>query len=307
MSMSEELGTVREVDLPAGKACVSRARRRSYGAAPARPVGQRRPLAKGGAGAGAGAPLHHAGPSARRPCQADARGCRPCRVDQGYPGLHAEIMLRARYVDELIAAGGFEQLVMLGAGYDSTAFRHSLPVGAQIFEVDSPQTQRAKRAAIERGGLEPMTPVTYCPCDFEIDSPANVLGESRFDAARTSLTIWLGVSPYLTLEAFRGALEDAASFTASGGRLVWDYIDADVVDGSTSKEGGRRAAEWVIRRGEPYLLGFTPDQGAAELERAGFRLVEHLRTDELAARFAPPAGVWCSTDPWMGVMLGERT
>lgn len=233
------------------------------------------------------------------------RGLR--RVDQRYPGLHAEIMLRARFVDGLIRAGGFDQLVMLGAGYDSTAFRHSLPPGARIFEVDSPQTQSGKRAVIERRRLEPMTPVTYCPCDFEIDSPAKVLGEARFDPGRTSLTVWLGVSPYLTLEAFRGALEDVASYTASGGRLVWDYIDRDVVDGTTSKEGGRRAAEWVARRGEPYLLGFTPDQAGAELERAGFRLVEHLRTGDLATRFAPPAGIWCDTDDWMGVILAERT
>ena len=148
--------------------------------------------------------------------------------------------------------------------------------------------------------------MTYCPCDFEIDSPAKVLGEAHFDPARTTFAIWLGVSPYLTLEAFRGALEDAASFTAFGGRLVWDYIDRDVIDGTTSKDGGRRAAEWVARRGEPYLLGFTPEQAAAELEQAGFRLVEHLRTDDLAARFAPAAGVWCSTDDWMGVMLAER-
>jgi hypothetical protein len=68
------------------------------------------------------------------------------RVDERYPGLHAEIMLRARYVDGLVEAANFEQLVLLGAGYDATAFRHQLGTSVRVFEVDSPQTQGAKRA-----------------------------------------------------------------------------------------------------------------------------------------------------------------
>jgi hypothetical protein len=70
--------------------------------------------------------------------------------------------------------------------------------------------------------------------------------------------------------------------------------------------GARRAAEWVAERGEPYLLGFTGEQARAELERAGFALVEQLPLPELAKRTAPPGGVWCRTDDWMSVMLAER-
>lgn len=226
-------------------------------------------------------------------------------LDDRFPGMHAEIIFRARYVDSLLAGGGFDQLVLLGAGYDSTAFRHEL-AGTQVFEVDSPETQRSKRALVAGHGLVPRTAVVYCPCDFETDSAGAALARAGFDPARRSLFVWLGVTPYLTLDAFRATLDDVAANTASGGRLVWDYMDPDVVDETTSKVGGLHAAEWVRKRDEPYLLGFTAETAAAELDRAGFDLAEHVRPAALAERFAPPGGVWCSTEEWMGVILAER-
>jgi methyltransferase (TIGR00027 family)/deazaflavin-dependent oxidoreductase (nitroreductase family) len=228
------------------------------------------------------------------------------RVDKRYPGLHAEIILRARYVDRLVEAADFDQLVLLGAGYDATAFRHRLAPDVSVFEVDSPQTQAAKRAVVERNRLTSSARVVYCPCDFELDSVAHVLEAGGFDPERRTLIVWLGVSCYLTLEAFTTALREVASFAPAGARLVLDYMDPDVIDGTTAEVGARRAAEWVAKRGEPYLLGFTPEQLTRELGLAGFDLVDHLRTHELAERFRPPAGVWCRTDDWMGVALAER-
>jgi O-methyltransferase involved in polyketide biosynthesis len=86
-------------------------------------------------------------------------------LDWRYPGLHAIITLRARYSDDAVraaAAAGADQVVLLGAGFDSTAFRYSgRPV--EFFEVDSPHTQRAKRVAIERHGLSGRSVVHYVP------------------------------------------------------------------------------------------------------------------------------------------------
>ena len=227
-------------------------------------------------------------------------------LDSRYPGLHAEVVLRARWVDELVEAGGFEQLVLLGAGYDSTALRHELPPGVRVFEVDSLHTQRVKRALLQKRRLESKAAIVHCPCDFEVDSPVGALEEAGFERERRSLIVWLGVSCYLALGAFRDTLRDAASLTARGGKLLLDYMDPDVIDGTTSKVGARRAAEWVSKRGEPYLLGLTIEQAAAELKREGFAIVDHARPPELAARFGPPEGIWCRTDDWMGVILAER-
>ena len=227
-------------------------------------------------------------------------------LDGRFPGLHAEIILRARWLDELVEAGGFEQLVLMGAGYDSTALRHRLPEGTRVFEVDSPQTQAVKTATLARNRVARPNAIAYCPCDFEVDSLAQVLGAAGFDAGCSSLVVWLGVSYYLTLDAFRSTLRGVASLTTSGSRLLFDYMDPDVIDGTTTKAGARRAAEWVVKRGEPYLTGFALDQLREEVESAGFALAGHMRPPELAERYAPPAGVWCSTEDWLGVVLAER-
>lgn len=224
------------------------------------------------------------------------------RLDARFPGLHIEIMLRARYVQETVRGGDFEQVVLLGAGYDSTALANP---GLRVFEVDAPATQRAKRAVLERRGVD--SPATFVPCNFETDSPAELLESAGLEPGRRTLTVWLGVSMYLTRDAFRSALEGVASWTAPGGTLVWDYMDPDVIDESTRWPGGQRAAEWVRKRGEPYLLGLTLDDARGELERAGFTLREHLRIPDLAQRFGPGGETWCSTDDWMGVIAAERT
>ena len=225
-------------------------------------------------------------------------------LDRRFPGLHAEILLRARFADHQLSIElerGLEQLVLLGAGYDSTALRHDLD-SVQVFEVDAPTTQRAKRERLARHGLESRS--RFVPCDFERDRPARLLETAGLNPSRRTLTVWLGVSYYLERDSFRAALADIGAFTAPGGKLVWDYMDPEVIEGTTDHEGARRCAEWVRKRGEPYRLGMMPQEASAELRVAGFRAVEHLRVPELAARFAP--GAWCEVDSFMGVVAAER-
>jgi methyltransferase (TIGR00027 family) len=237
-------------------------------------------------------------------------GRRALRVlDWRYPGLHAQIVLRVRYADEALADArrrGIDQLVLLGAGYDSTAFRTNGQL-LHIFEVDAPPTQDAKLRAIERHGLVPLQPVRYAACDFELQSAGEVLAAQGFDRGRASLVVWLGVTCYLTPEAFERTLADMSAFAAPGSRLVLDYMDPDVIDGSTTHAGARRLARTVRRRGEPYLLGLTADDLEHRLGQAGFALRDLARTAELARRFGGAAGTWCRTEDFMGVATAVKS
>ena len=64
--------------------------------------------------------------------------------------LHA----RAAFIDSVIDANRADcsQLVLLGAGFDTRAFTHGS--GLRVFEVDTPQTQAVKRAALDAQGAE---------------------------------------------------------------------------------------------------------------------------------------------------------
>jgi methyltransferase (TIGR00027 family) len=229
-------------------------------------------------------------------------------LDRWAPGLHVHILLRARYAMERVkqaAWEGADQVVLLGAGFDSTAMRHDRP-RVTFYEVDSPATQRAKRERLDRNGLEPRHPTVYVPCDFERDSVGELLADTGFERERRSVVVWLGVSMYLTRRAFDRALDELAQLCSPWSNLVLDYMDPAVVDGSSPYVGARRLRKSVARRGEPYRLGFAPGELSSALQERGFEVTEHLRTPELADRYGGEGGVWCSTDDYLGVITATR-
>lgn len=228
--------------------------------------------------------------------------------DAVFPGLQAEIVLRYHLYERELARAleeGIDQVVLLGAGYDSTSLRLDLG-SARLFEVDAPPTQQAKRRSLAKHGLTPRNEVTYVPCDFEVDTASTRLAESGFDPSRPSFVLWFGVLFYLSDEAVRATLADIAELTAPGSRVLWDYIDRTVVDGTTPYPGAQRARRAVLRRGEPYTFGLDKDSAAALAEEFGFSVHENLRVKDLCERYAPPGGVWCSDDDYFGVLATER-
>src|SRR5215213_8565618 len=71
------------------------------------------------------------------------------RVEEQLPGGYAFETARTRYMDDVVlaeAASRARQLVLLGAGFDSRAYRMRSELAAvRIFEVDHPATAAVKR------------------------------------------------------------------------------------------------------------------------------------------------------------------
>jgi methyltransferase (TIGR00027 family) len=228
--------------------------------------------------------------------------------DRRYPGFMAVVLLRQRWYEEVLAsalADGIDQVVLLGAGYDTTSLRLDLG-GARLFEVDAAPTQDAKRSAMTRLGLRPAADVTYVACDFERDDLPAALAAAGFDATAPSLVVWYGVSFFLSEQAVRQTVEDVARTSAPGSRFLWDYLDADVVSGTTPFVGARRARAAVARRGEPYTFGLAAGEERALLEPAGFDVRDHVRIRDLAQRYGGRDGIWCSDDDFVGILTAER-
>jgi methyltransferase (TIGR00027 family) len=226
--------------------------------------------------------------------------------DHLYGGFMAIVLLRNRWFEELLAelvSDGVTQVVSLGAGYDTTAWRLDLG-GATLFEVDAPPTQELKRSLTR--GLEPRGDLRYVACDFETDSLPERLLEAGFDPTRPALFVWYGVSFFLTPAAVRATLEDVAGLAAVGSRFVWDYLDPSVVDGTTRYRGALRARAAVAKRGEPYTYGLTADGAEKVMELHGFRVEDNLSMAQLAGRYGGPRGFAYSTDDFFGIVTGVR-
>jgi methyltransferase (TIGR00027 family) len=227
--------------------------------------------------------------------------------DKVFGGFLAEILLRGRYLNEVLEesyASGVRQLVLVGAGYDSTALRHPHLTDLKVFEVDHPATQGAKRKIFAAAKVE--TPsVTYVPVDLESTSLAASLPPAGFDPSAPTLFAWIGVSYYLRRPSFDRALADLASLCAPGSRVMWDYLDPSVVDGTSRYFSAKFAARIVAKRGEPYILGLTPAQAADAASFAGFKTVESLRVPDLVRRYGGRKPYAADSD-FMGVALLEK-
>ena len=118
-------------------------------------------------------------------------------TDNHFPGLRNYVVARARHFDEVItlaAKTGLLQLVILGAGYDTRAYRIKEFTGrVRVFELDHPDTQQVKKEKIREifGGLP--EDVVYVPVDFETQDFGSLLLESGYSPEKKTLFVMEGV------------------------------------------------------------------------------------------------------------------
>lgn len=198
--------------------------------------------------------------------------------------LRAFLVARNRYAEDLLAhavAAGVTQYVLLGAGLDTFAHRNPYP-SLRVFEVDHPATQQWKQELLLAGHLPAPATLTYVPVDFERQSLADQLHAAGFDTAIPSFFAWLGVVPYLTLEAFRATLRFIASQPLGTG-LVFDYAQPRSALSPREQLAFDSLASRVHLAGEAFQLFFTPKEIASEL--AAFYDLEDLGSPEINERY----------------------
>jgi methyltransferase (TIGR00027 family) len=209
----------------------------------------------------------------------------PTRPDRPFSvSLRAFLVARSRYAEDTLARAvdhGVTQYVLLGAGLDTFAHRNPHP-HLRVFEVDHPATQEWKRELLVAGALPTPSNLTYAPVDFERQSLCEQLLAAGFDRAVPTLFAWLGVVPYLTLEAFRSTIAFVASQPAGSG-VVLDYGQPRSALPFLEKLAHDSLAVRVKRAGEPFQLFFTPSEIAAEL--TAFGNLEDIGSSEINARY----------------------
>jgi methyltransferase (TIGR00027 family) len=196
--------------------------------------------------------------------------------------FRAFMATRSRYAEDRLAGAvvkGVAQYVILGAGLDTFPYRNPFPA-LRVFEVDFPATQAWKREMLAEAGIDLPGNLTFVPLDFEHKALAEGLVEAGFDAGSAAFFGWLGVVPYLTLEAFRATLSAIAQLPA-GSAVSFDYALAPETLSRVGRKAFDALAGRVAAAGEPFQLFFTPQTLETELRRAGFHRIEQLDSDHL--------------------------
>src|ERR1700712_1077900 len=143
------------------------------------------------------------------------------------PRLRWFIAARSRIAEEAltVAVGnGTTQLVVLGAGLDTLAYRTPLASRLRIFEVDHPATQAWKRELLTSAAIAVPGSVSFVAVDFERETLAQALDAAGFDGTQRSFFSWLGVVPYLTEQAVFSTLTTIARLPG-GAEVVFDYVN----------------------------------------------------------------------------------
>jgi methyltransferase (TIGR00027 family) len=196
---------------------------------------------------------------------------------------------RSRIAEDVLdakAKQGPVQWVLLGAGLDTFAWRHPEHATVAQFELDHPDTQAHKRAAIQRLGLRAPDAHRFVPIDFERTSIPDALAGAGFDRSIPAVFAWLGVTYYLTREAITRTLTDVASIAAPGSAIVCDYRlpDSHISerDRPIQKRGDAAVAKW----GEPHVSKLEPAEWTKLAASTGWRVDTDIGDDELSERFA---------------------
>lgn len=206
-------------------------------------------------------------------------------------GGWANFLSRKRYVDDQLVnsvAKGIDAVVILGAGYDTRAYRFPALAGVPVCEVDLPGNIARKATAVRRcfGRVPPG--VTLLAVDFETDNLTERLGQEGFGPDKRIFYIWEGVTQYLTEPAVRKTMGDLAG-AALGSALVFTFIRKDFLDGRAMYGALGVYQDAVVKRGL-WHFGLQPHQVGGFLAEFGWREVEQVGHDEYATRYLKPAG-----------------
>jgi methyltransferase (TIGR00027 family) len=195
--------------------------------------------------------------------------------------------VRTRFIDgalERAIANAATQVVILGAGFDTHAYRfRDLLADVRVFEVDRPATQAFKRQRVQEALGGPPANLTYAAIDFEREDLPHGLARHGYDPSQRTFFIMEGVVMYLPEAAVRATLAFVASHPA-GSSVVFDFFYAPMVEKiamlrTLDVPGPARAfAERFLSmiQDEPWLSGLPVGGEREYLHELGLQLRETL-------------------------------
>jgi len=200
------------------------------------------------------------------------------------PGFTNSVRTRVRYFDDFVKKSideGLEQLVILGAGYDTRAYRiEGLKGKVKVYEVDHPNTQSVKIEKIKEifGSLPEH--VIYVPVDFETENFGERLVEKGYDRSFKTLFLMEGLIMYITLEAVDETLTFIAKNSVKGSVILFDYFPESVIDGSCELEVGKNMQEYAAKQGEHFKFGIKEGMVETFLAKRGFSHIHNVTSDD---------------------------
>jgi methyltransferase (TIGR00027 family) len=210
------------------------------------------------------------------------------RSNSRFAAFRAHIVMRNRYAEDCLNAAverGVSQYVLLGAGYDTFAYRQPpWALGLRIFEVDHPVTQAAKRELLESRGVAVPANLSFAPVNFDSESLREGLARAGFDFSRATFFSCLGVLVYLDEKSVEELFRFAGSMPP-GSEIVFTFSQPNAALDARELEVRAKINATVSEMGEPWRSYFQPERLRELLLRSGFSDVSFLTPAEAEERY----------------------
>ncbi|MFF2198789.1 class I SAM-dependent methyltransferase [Streptomyces sp. NPDC058157] len=194
------------------------------------------------------------------------------------------VVIRTRFLDDLLrqaSGAGIRQVVLLGAGMDSRAFRMDWPEGTRVFEVDTAAPLEFKAAGLRQERAVPRCERITVAADLREDWPGALVAAGHDPAAATA---WIaeGLLIYLPEEAVELLTARIGERSAPGSRMGLTLGSRGVIERfGADAPPGSAASLWVSE---------TPDDPVGWLAGHGWEATAHTLR-ERAAAYGRPIGI----------------
>lgn len=199
------------------------------------------------------------------------------------------VCMRSRLVEERLTKArkqGLEQLVILGAGLDSTAYRcteqlNNLPV----FEIDHPATQHWKKTRLTECNINLPDNLKFVGFDFENQTLAEALEAGGVRSNAVTMFTWLGVQMYLTPATVQATLAVLGKFPPDS-QLIMDFAMPDATHPDEQLQDPVGELNRVVSEmGEPFESTYTEQELETSLKEAGFSDVSFYTVERILDSF----------------------
>ena len=211
------------------------------------------------------------------------------------PGGFEYVLARTAFFDQQLLNAlekGAKQLVILGAGFDTRAYRFADQCSqCKIIELDIASTQNRKKQCLQQADITIPKNLTFAPINFNLESLADVLRQAGYDSKVKTVFLWEGVSMYLEQAAVDATLQFVSACNNRESLLVFDYI-ATIANSDVDKYYGVKTwrETWAkYRQAEPFKSTIDDSQIAAYLDEMGLSIKTHLNEQEIEEYYLPQA------------------
>ena len=197
-------------------------------------------------------------------------------------------LARAAYAENVVLHEcqlGAEQYVILGAGLDTFAWRHTALSNVTVFEVDHPSTQKFKIERLQQVGHNIPPHVKFIAMDFKQELSLDKIVAAGFDISKKTVFSLLGVTYYLTKKEFQQLLHAFFINLPKGSSIIFDFADQHVFTETGMFNRVQNMVQMAQASGEQMKYSSSVVDLEKLLAKEQLLIYEHLAPQDIQKQF----------------------